>query len=222
MKCTDCGSLIRPVVAIDIDGTLADYHGHFLKFAGEYLGMPTILHAVVGDVGYDGSEGFKEWFCGNFAADERTWNDVKLAYRQGAQKRSAPPYKDAAMPAKTAEAAGAEVWLTTTRPHLRLDGIDPDTRFWLKRMGISYYGLLYDEDKYRVLAERVEPDRVVAVLDDLPEQYDAANEQFGEGTAILRRQRYNRGVEREAWVDDLAKAAEIIQFRVEHWRATHG
>jgi hypothetical protein len=47
----------------------------------------------------------------------------------------------------TLRAEGAEVWLTTTRPHDRFDRVDPDTREWCRRNGINFDGLLYDGDK---------------------------------------------------------------------------
>ena len=37
MLCTSCSAVIRPVVAFDLDGSLGDYHNHFLNFAEGYL-----------------------------------------------------------------------------------------------------------------------------------------------------------------------------------------
>lgn len=213
MRCSNCSYEIKPVVAIDIDGTLADYHGHFIKFAEDYMGV-----TLETDNLYAGGIGFKEWFCVVYETDERTWRDIKLAYRQGGMKRSAPVYPGARRLVDHALSAGAEVWLTTTRPYLRLDGIDPDTRFWLDRHHISYDGLLYDEDKYKVLAERIDQERVVMVLDDLPEQYDAAVAAFGKGTAVLRRSHYNMASHRPVEVLDLFQAAHAVENRIDIWR----
>jgi hypothetical protein len=205
-------------VAIDIDGTLGDYHSHFIKFAEAYLGQGM----GVADELYDGILPFKEWFCTTWDCDESTWNTIKLAYRQGAQKRSMPVYPDAQWLVNNLRWDNVEVWLTTTRPYLRLDGVDPDTRAWLEREGIEYDGLLYDEDKYNVLADRVDPERVVAVLDDLPDMYDTASQLFGKEVPILACQSYNAGVTRPSEAPDLTSALGMIQERVEVWYGKHG
>lgn len=216
MKCSDCGQEIRPVVAIDIDGTLADYHDHFLQFARQYL------QAFPHYVPYDGSVMFREWFCNTFGTGHKVWYDIKLAYRQGGMKRSQPLLDGATDIYNIALICGAEIWLTTTRPYLRLDNIDPDTRFWLQRNGINdYHGLLYDEHKYRRLAELVEKDRVVAIVDDLPEQYDSAEELFGAGVPILRRGTYNRAVTKRNTAFDAKEAVLAIRSRIESWKASH-
>lgn len=218
MKCTQCSTIIKPIVAIDIDGTLGDYHSHFLRFAADYLGPPSTGLDLFA---YDGTEMFKEWFMKTFVVDERTWRDIKLAYRQGAQKRSMPVYEDAQWLVNNLRWDSVEVWLTTTRPYLRLDGVDPDTRHWLDRHGIEYDGLLYDKDKYERLAELVDADRVVAVLDDLPEQYDAAKQQFGVDVPILRKQGFNSSIDREREAETLGEALGLIQEQLEVWHGTH-
>lgn len=213
MLCSNCSCVVQPIVAIDIDGTLGDYHGHFLKFAQEYLAWPH------GPAGYDGREGFGEWFCRIYGTDLTTFRTIKLAYRQGGLKRNMPIELGAGLMVREVKEAGAEVWLTTTRPYLRLDNVDPDTRFWLNLHGIEFDGMLYDEDKYRKLAEMVDPRRVVAVLDDLPEQCDAAAKEFGVGVPLLRRNRYNYGAHPvHQTVEYLDDARSIIERRVKSWR----
>jgi len=212
MKCSDCGKEIKPVVAIDIDGTLADYHGHLLKFADQYLQRWPKGPDYVGD------RSFREWFCEAYGIASDVWYDIKLAYRQGGLKRSQPIFVGAHDVIGTARAFGAEVWLTTTRPYLRVDNIDPDTRFWLQRNGIEYDGLLYHEDKYQKLAELVDPARVVTVLDDLPEQYDSAEAVFGRNVPLLMRGRYNSAVHRRNMAYDYKGAANAIQRRLSAWR----
>lgn len=217
MKCSECSNEIKPIVAIDIDGTLGDYHTHFIGFAMGYL-----YKRPGADEFYTGQCGFKEWFLGVFDCDESTWNTIKLAYRQGAQKRSMPVYPDAQWLVNNLRWDNVEVWLTTTRPYLRLDGVDPDTRFWLDKEGIEFDGLLYDEDKYNVLADRVDPERIVAVLDDLPEMYDTASQLFGKDVPILRKQLYNESVQRPNEADGLTPALAMIQANVEVWHGKHG
>ena len=183
MLCTRCGEVIRPVVALDIDGTLGDYHGHFIDFANEYLD-------VSASGMYNGAIPFKQWFMGDTGCTEADWYAAKLAYRQGGMKRSMPIYPGATTLAQEIR-RHAELWVTTTRPYLSLDNIVPDTVEWLRRNEIEYDGMLFDEDKYSQLVQRVDPDRIVAVIDDLPEMCEAANEAVGRQVAILAGTRYN-------------------------------
>lgn len=156
MQCTSCSAVVRPVVAVDIDGTLGEYHDHFTKFAEGYFGthLPQ---------GYDGSDEFSSWL----GLSKEDYRQAKLAYRQGGLKRTMPMRFGAKRLIISLRRSGAEVWLCTTRPWMRLDNIDPDTREWLRRNGVGYDGLLYGEDKYARLLETVEARRVVGVYDDL-------------------------------------------------------
>lgn len=222
MLCTACSTVIKPVVAIDIDGTLGDYHAHLIRFAEAYMGMP------IGSVAqhqrpYEGGEKFSAWFCREWGMDLTTFRQIKLAYRQGGQKRSMPPYTGCNVLVNSLRRAGVEVWLTTTRPYLRLDNIDPDTRFWLAKHGIEFDGILYDEDKYKVLAERIAPSRVVSVLDDLSEQCEWAAEVFGDEVPIVRATVYNREASRSyRYVTALPEALSVIQNDVRQWQDQHG
>jgi hypothetical protein len=161
MLCSNCSEVVKPVVAIDIDGTLSDYHYHLVQFANDWLGKRPMVQDD-----YDGGQDYWRWFCESFGVDRTTFRQIKLAYRQGGLKRTQPLwfYADEIVP--KLQECGAEVWLTTTRPHDRFDRIDPDTREFLRRNNIPYDGLLYSGAKMRELAERVDPPRVVAVIDD--------------------------------------------------------
>lgn len=217
MKCSSCSVQVAPVVAIDIDGTLGDYHTHFTQFACQYLQTDWPVMDI-----YDGSEPHRVWAMRVFGIGVKEFRDIKLAFRQGGLKRSMPVYPAAAKLVNALYEAEAEVWITTTRPYLRLDNIDPDTRFWLANNDIEAYdGLLYHEDKYRWLADNIDPRRVVAILDDLPEQYDAAHERFGPTVPIQRRTQYNRSAQRPNQVRTLESALEIIQIRLNNWRQNY-
>jgi hypothetical protein len=216
--CSKCSERVRPVVAIDIDGTLGDYHTHFIDFACRYLdkGWPLIQ--------YHGQFGFKDWFRSSFLVDERTFNDIKLAYRQGAQKRSMPVISGSRRLVRwlNENSQDLEVWVTTTRPYMRHDMVDPDTRFWLEqRLGLNYYGLLYDEDKYQVLAERVNPERVIAIIDDLEEQLQAANSIFGFGMAIKAMNKFNSYT---TWDPSMTigNMLNMLEYRLHRWENEHG
>jgi hypothetical protein len=215
MRCEECGREVRPVVALDIDGTLGDYHRHFLRFLFAYLGISTL---PAGRGLYTGAENFGDWVTETFQIDRRTYRDIKLAYRQGAQKRSMPWFSGARELTIAIRVWDADLWLTTSRPYLRLDNVDPDTRAWLDRHHIEYDHLLYDEDKYSVLATQVDPARVVAVLDDLPSMYDAAAAVFGEAVPILNKTPWNSAVRRPNDVFDLSMARALIRDRIRAWK----
>jgi hypothetical protein len=153
-------------VSFDIDGTLGEYHLHFTRFAEGFLGRPL-------PQGYHGGE-----FSDFLQLDKQTYRLIKLAYRQGGMKRSMPPYFGMIDLVQEARKRDCEIWLNTTRPYLRLDNIDPDTRFWLERFDVPYDTLSYDEDKYQVMAQNVDPKRVIMIVDDLAEQVQAAQAAF--------------------------------------------
>jgi hypothetical protein len=211
MRCTDCNHDVKPVVAIDIDGTLGDYHSHFMTFAERWVGRQVSWT-------YDGTQPMREWFCEAYGCDVQLWRDCKLAYRQGGLKRWMPIYNGTYDLCHGVRNAGAELWLTTTRPYLRLDNVDPDTREWLSRWDIDFDYMVYDEGKYGVLEERVGADRVVAVLDDLSEQYLDAAVRFGSEVPILRRTKWNRAAPASLnSVLNLRDARTAIQERINQW-----
>jgi hypothetical protein len=118
-----------------------------------------------------------------------------------------------------------EVWITTTRPWLRMDNVDPDTRHWLNMHFPCYDHLLYGDDKYRMLADRVDPHRVVAIFEDLPEKYEEAVHYFGSAACLVERP-HNEWYRRHdgymaTTVSDLATAAIYAEERIEGWHRQH-
>lgn len=206
MKCTDCGRPVRPVVAIDIDGTLGDYHAHFIRFSEDWLGQPL--------PNYD--------FEVNCGLTTYTWRQIKLAYRQGGMKRTMPPLGRPGLMSLAIARTGAEIWVTTTRPYNRLDNIDPDTQEWLRRNGVAYDYVIYDPDKYEELAQLVGADRVVAVLEDLPNQAERASRLFGAGAVVLRHNGYSnaRHVSKFFRARNLDAAERYIISRIGDWNAS--
>lgn len=200
-------TVLRPIVALDIDGTMAYYHEWFLWFASLYTGksMPAT---------YDGSAPLHRVM----GVSKDRYRQIKLAYRQGGMKRSMPVIPGARELAHASRAAGAEVWVCTTRPYLRLDNIDPDTRHWLRRSRIQYDGVLFGEKKYADLKALVGSSRVVAVLDDLPEQVTAARA-LGL-PAWLGEREYNRGTGLPS-LPGLAAARTTVLGRINEWKASH-
>lgn len=162
---TPISSQTAPVIAIDIDGSTGEYHEHFRWFAELYLGKKLQM---------DWNPEFKGSFSRALHISKRTYREVKLAYRQGGMKRCMPVRPGAAEMTRELRKQGAQIWICTTRPFLRLDNIDPDTREWLRRNKFQWDHLIYGEAKYRDLVANVGKSRVIGVYDDLPEQVESA------------------------------------------------
>lgn len=173
-------ALGKPVVALDIDGTLADYHGWFTQFAEMWTGK-----AMPDPHDNTGGLKFHQWL----GISKSTYRACKLAYRRGGLKRGMPCYAGASELTRHIRKRGAEVWICTTRPYLQLENIDGDTRHWLRRNRIQYDGLLFGHNKYRDLVKFVGRERVLFVVDDLPPLVLQA-ESLGL-YAVLREQPYN-------------------------------
>lgn len=175
--------LAKPVVALDIDGTLGDYHGRFLRFAEEWYGRPMPSPEEI-NPGLPLHKFMR--------TSKSTYRQCKLAYRQGGAERSMPVYDGASDLTRAIRKAGAELWLATTRPYLKLDTQSPNTQHWLRINKIQFDHLLSGPHKYRDLVKQVGPGRVIGVLDDLPEMFDQA---YKLGlNPILRDQPYNRHI----------------------------
>lgn len=197
-----------PVVAVDIDGTLGDYHAHFLSFAEKFFGleMPSPLEI---------NPGIRlHRFMKIPLADYR---QCKLAFRQGGTKRWMPAYPYAAELTRDIRKAGAQVWICTTRPYLRLDNIDPDTQEWLRRNGIKFDAVIYGDEKYREL-RRQAGKRVAAVIEDLPELWIQASARFPDALVLLRHQPYNTQIETPNRAGNLEYAAKEIVRAIEEWK----
>lgn len=211
----------KPIVALDIDGTLGDYHRNFLSFATRYFDNPDLYELKDRD-----NPGLPLWE--HMGISHRDYRDAKLAYRQGGWKRWMPVYPGASELTHSIRAAGAEVWLCTTRPYLRLDNVDPDTREWLRRNRIKYDALLFDpaheEDgtKYDELFRQVGY-RVCSVVDDLPEMVEAAYQaglmrQFPLRGPVLRDQPYNRHFLHSRRADSCETIGVYVLNDIRIWR----
>ncbi len=217
----------KPVVAVDIDGTLAAYHEWFLRFAELYLGSPMPSPEKINP---------GQPLHRHMRITKAAYREVKLAYRQGGMKRSMPLLAGSRELVKAIRAApgrkveigfdewvpglGCEVWICTTRPYLRLDNIDPDTREWLRRNAISYDALLFDsvggDNKYQELVRQAGW-RVVCALEDLPEQVTRAR-RSGVPHAFLRDQPYNRHYSEVPRFDGVQQAYHLVSNALQAWR----
>lgn len=158
---------LAPVVALDIDGTLGDYYEHMRWFSELYLQRPVQLDWT--------RTGINAEFSEALGLDKETYRQVKLAFRQGGMKRCLPAFPGVdTLSRLIREHYGCQLWIATTRPWMRLDNIDPDTQFWLKNKIGRVDGVIYGEDKYLDLVDIVGKERIVGVVDDLPENVVAA------------------------------------------------
>lgn len=157
---------LAPIVALDIDGTTGDYHSHLVKFAEQWTGRK-IEYAP------SSTEPFS--FSRVLGMSKHNYRQMKIAYRAGGTKRSMPVFPGASELTKQLRRWGIQVWICTTRPYQKFDNVDPDTREFLKRNKMSWDHILYGDYKYRDLVKIVGKERVLAVVDDLPEQVVRAN-----------------------------------------------
>lgn len=144
-----------PLVALDLDGTLGDYHRHFERFAQMWTGREIVWDPdIVGP------------FYKQLGMSKAVYRQCKLAYRMGGMKRSIPMFDGAAEMVRAIRSSGVGVAACTTRPYLAMSTIDLDTQHWLRRNGIKVDHILYGEHKYRDLVKSVGRSRVVCALDD--------------------------------------------------------
>lgn len=198
-----------PLVALDIDGTIADYHRHFLAFAEQWLGMVMPKPEEINP-----GKRLSEWM----GVKHSVYQECKLAFRQGGLKRFMPAYLGVAELTWGIKNMGAEVWICTTRPYLRLDNIDPDTREWLSRNSVHYDAVLFGEHKYPELSRQARG-RVAAVFDDLPEQCDQAIDQGF--TTYIRDQPYNLHYNNDKLQGRVYSCSDILdvaRIRIIQWR----
>jgi len=188
---------VNPVIGLDIDGTLGDYHPHFIGFANGWLGTE---HDTLG---YDARLPLNRYL----GVSKERYRKIKLAYRRGEMKRSMPdlplPYPQVRALTVRLREWGYDVWLCTTRPYLNHDSIEPATREWCRRNGARHQGIVWGEHKYRELCKLVGKERVLGVLDDLPEMCRQAHS-LGIPTAFAVRrhniqQHQALGIERFNW-----------------------
>jgi len=167
--CSKCSRDILPVVVVDVDGVLGKYHEQFRNFAMNYLNVNLPR-------GYNGSTEYSDYL----GLEKTIYRQIKLAYRQGGIKRWMPVYDGASEFMQHLSNMEVEVWIATTRPWDRLDNIDPDLRHWLDRNKMPYDYLLYGEDKFLQLSNQINPERVIAVIEDQKPYCDEAEAIFGD------------------------------------------
>ncbi len=208
MRCSVCSQEVKPIAVVDIDGTLADYHGHFVRFAEQYLGKRLPRN-------YSGDREFSEYL----GLEKPLYREVKLAFRQGGLHRSAPAFYNASWFMHKLREYGLEVWIATHRPYLRLDNISPDTLHWLDRLDIVYDHVVYGDfvvNKFERLLSSVEKPRIVAAVEDLTEMCYEAEEQGI--VAIQMDRQHNSEAQHHLRAGDFYEALMIITRLTDQWR----
>jgi hypothetical protein len=195
----------RPVVGLDIDGTLGDFYPHFLRFAAAWLGKPVDEH------GYNLSQPVYRYL----GVSKTTYRQVKKAYRMGGMKRSMPVFPGAPEFVRAVRKR-AQVYICTTRPYLSHDNIDDDTRHWLRRSGMYADGVIWGEHKYRELRRTV-GDRLVATLDDLPDLVFQAD-QVGAYSITIKRPHNAGNIGCGPRAANYEEALDLIDGALEGWR----
>lgn len=205
---------LAPVVGLDIDGTLADYYEHFKWFAELYTQRELTLD-------WSATAEFSEALL----LDKNVYRDIKLAYRQGGMKRSIPPLDEGVGSLiLQLRSEGLQVWICTTRPWNRLDNIDPDTQFWIQRNLGRVDGVIYGDEKYEDLIDIVGKERIVGIVDDLPENVVRADS-LGL-RAMIRAGRHNlwwrsstnRSSDETDWIP-VARHSDDIHNQISKWRS---
>lgn len=126
------------VVAVDIDGVIADYPEGFLQFVekktGKTLDRSKLTQYRIYDI---------------FAEDigEEEMFRLKEEFRATGEKRSLPVVEGAVEGLKKLKELGYTIVLLSARPYKKHPRIFSDTIFWLKANGFVYDAVLWDKNK---------------------------------------------------------------------------
>lgn len=213
---------MKPVVALDIDGTLGAYHEHFLRFAAGYFGNHDPDDPAYLD--YDARMPLYR----HLRISKASYRQCKMAYRRGEMKRSMPmlpePYPDARELTHALRKKGVDIWLCTTRPYLAYDEVDSSTRHWARRNGVLHQGIIWGEHKYRELVNVVGRGRVVCILDDLPAMVAQAQAVGLSAIMALRPHNERQWLALQPWPGGVLTATthgetlEVIQGCLDQWK----
>lgn len=214
---------LAPVVALDIDGTMGDYHGHFVWFLRNIY-LPREWGQISLDVPVRPwwKPEYKGEFSDALGMDKAEYRAAKLAFRQGGLKRCMPQFTSdngrLLYYVQAIRQMGVQVWVCTARPWMRLDNIDPDTQYWLTHNAGPVDGLIFGEDKYADLIDHVGRERILGVVDDLPENIERAWEL--NLPALLRYGRHNSWW-REDVEEEVAFGMEDVAEKVKEWKGKY-
>lgn len=144
------------VVAIDIDGVLADYPRSFLDFINQELGTQFTIAQVTS---YD--------IYGCLGIPPEVGLPIKNKYRETGQKRFIPVLPGAKEFLQRLREAGFTIVLITARPYEQYSRIYADTLEWLARNELPYDYLVFHEKKEEYLIDMVGKDAIRFFVDDV-------------------------------------------------------
>ena len=146
----------KNVVAVDIDGVLADYPRSFLEFINQELGTAYTIDQVTS---YD------IYSC--LGIPPEVGLSIKNKYRETGQKRFIPVLPGAREFLQRLKAAGYTIVLITARPYEQYSRIYADTLEWLARNDLPYDYLVFHEKKEEYLIDMVGKDAIRFFVDDV-------------------------------------------------------
>jgi hypothetical protein len=211
MRCSECSREIKPVVSVDIDGVLGEYHDHFVNFAQWYTGE-TLRWDYPGE---------PLEFSEHLRLRKELYREIKMAYRQGGMKRSMPLRPGARLFMDHLSKIDVEVWIATTRPWQRLDNIDPDTRHWLDRNTLTYEYMIYGEDKYSQLTQLVDRERLIMIVEDEYTQCGRAQDLTDMSTVWQPDSVHTSAMPWPNQFKTFFELTKIIDKKLEEWRKEH-
>lgn len=130
------------VVAIDIDGVLADYPKSFCSFMAKEMPDSAFI-----DWDYLTLENLDLYEQYGEAIGVGRMLELKDKYRESGEKRNIPVIPGAQMFLRVLRVSGLYVILLTARPMARYKRMFGDTIVWLDKNGLEYDSLLADEHK---------------------------------------------------------------------------
>ena len=169
------------VVALDIDGVLANWpycfykfvertHGHVLRWKSLSYNTPNPFDALA-----------------NSPLLIRQWKDE---YRQSGFKRELEVVRGAVEFTQSIKCMGFTVVLLTSRPYKQYSRSFADTMYWLDTNEFSYDAILWDDNKEARLAEEFSPSSVAMFVDD--DEHNVDRVKASGFNAMLLDRPYNR------------------------------
>lgn len=186
----------KDVVAVDIDGVLADYPRSFLEFINQELGTTYTIDQVTT---YD--------IYGCLGIPPEIGLSIKNKYRETGQKRFIPVLPGAKEFLLRLKAAGYTIVLITARPYEQYSRIYADTLEWLARNDLPYDYLVFHEKKEEYLIDMVGKDAIRFFVDDVVGNANSVS-RLGIPCYLITRP-YNMGADLKENVTRINKLEEI-------------
>ena len=185
------------IVGVDIDGVLADYPRSFVEFINQELGTnhnPDEVknYDIYEELGIDTELGVK----------------LKDKYRQSGQKRYIPVIDGAKEMLEGLREDGYKIVILTARPYKKYNRIFPDTMEWLKKNGLVFDAIIFDEEKEERLLKEFGTNRVEFFIDDVVKNANAISNLGGK--CLLVDRPYNQGADLKKNVTRVGSIKEVL------------